>query len=79
MAIVLFLVKLYQIILIVRVVLSWVPHTTMNPIIGLIYKLTEPVLDPIRRYLPRNQWGIDFAPLVVFLLLWILESMIIRV
>ena len=34
-----------------------------------LYRVTEPLLDPIRRILPTSGMGIDFAPLVALLLI----------
>ncbi|MFA6040422.1 MAG: YggT family protein [Methylophilus sp.] len=52
--------------LILQAILSWVnPH---SPISGVLYSLTRPILDPIRRILPVSN-GIDFSPLVAMILL----------
>ena len=56
---------IYMFVIIIRVVLSWIKVSHSNPVIGMIYTLTEPVLEPIRRILP-NMGGIDLSPLVVF-------------
>lgn len=48
----------------VRAVLSWVnPYSPLSPV---IYPLTEPILAPLRRWLPASQ--IDFSPLVLLIL-----------
>ena len=53
-----------------RVLLAWFPTaSTMNPIVALIYQLTEPILAPLRRIIPRI--GIfDLAPTVALLILF---------
>lgn len=48
----------------IQAVLSWV--NPMSPIMALLQTLTAPLLDPIRRILPRT--AIDFSPLVLLLL-----------
>lgn len=61
--------KLYEIIVIVRVLLSWIPHNRSHTVIEWIYRLTEPVLAPIRNLLPTGRMGIDLSPLILLLLL----------
>lgn len=57
----------YQLILLARVLMSWIPNLDYNnPIARFLYQATEPVLAPIRRALPQLG-GLDLSPLVVFL------------
>ncbi|MCY3781003.1 MAG: YggT family protein [Chloroflexi bacterium] len=57
----------YQLILLARVLMSWLPNLDPNnPIARFLYQVTEPVLAPIRSALPP-MGGIDLSPLVVFL------------
>lgn len=57
----------YMWILIIRALISWVNPDPYNKIVIFLYRVTEPVLGPIRRRLPRHNLPIDFAPLVVLL------------
>jgi YggT family protein len=61
----------FNILLLARVLMSWVNPHPSGGIGGLLVDLTEPVLAPIRRVLPRSQM-LDFSPLVAFLLLQLL-------
>lgn len=68
--------RLFQFILLARVLLSWFPNIDpYNPIVRIIFDLTEPVLKPVRellrQYVP-NTGMMDFSPLVVFMLIWVL-------
>lgn len=61
------LLQIYQFILLARVMLSWFPNVDYdNPIVQFLYRATEPVLAPIRKALPPMS-GMDLSPLVVFL------------
>ena len=40
-----------------------------NPIVQILYKLTEPVYALIRKYIPTNFGGMDIAPLILILFL----------
>jgi len=58
-----------------RVILSWVDPTARNSISRYIVAMTEPLLAPIRRLLPQTG-SIDFAPLVLMLGLGVLLRLI---
>ena len=60
------LIGLYEMVLIVRIVLTWIPHNPLHPAATLLYKITEPVLEPVRRVIP-SIGGIDISPIVVFI------------
>ena len=64
-------------IIIARAVLSWVSPDPFNPIVRFLYRVTEPVLRPIRHRLPTLSIGIDLAPMVVILAIFFLDSFLI--
>ncbi len=61
-----FLLEAFLVVIIIRVVFSWVSPYPTNPVTRLAWRITEPVLGPIRRRLPPMS-GIDLSPLVVWL------------
>ena len=69
------LLDIYSFIVLIRVLMSWVNPNPYNPIVQIIYKLTEPVLAPVRRVLPP-MGGFDLSPLVVFGVIWFLKTLI---
>src|SRR5262249_16346374 len=50
--------------LIIRVILSWLGVTLQNPFYEIVYLLTEPLLKPIRRFVPLIA-NFDFSPIIV--------------
>lgn len=72
-------VKIFTILIIVRVVLSWFPSTSGGFIAQVSYfvgRITEPVLGAVRQKLPRTG-AIDFSSLVVLLFLrYVVQPMI---
>ena len=70
--------------LLARIVLSWFPPSgqgALETIRELLFRLTEPVLAPIRNLLPPLRiggMGLDLSPLVVFLALEIIMSALPR-
>ena len=71
-----FIFEVLNIILIIRIIFSWLPHNRYHPIIKFIYDITEPILKPFRNMIGPIG-GIDFSPIIVFILLRILQNMII--
>ncbi len=69
---------LYVIVLLARVLLSWVQVDPRNPIVNLINQLTEPLLAPIRRLLPQGG-GLDFSPMVALIAVLVVEQIVLSV
>ncbi len=72
------LLQIYYYILLARVILSWTtqfwrPPSALYPVIDVIYRLTEPVLRVVRRYVPPVG-GFDLSPLIVFLVLVVIQQ-----
>ncbi len=76
------LLRIYMLIVFVNVFLSWIVFGTQNLTIRRIYLLTsqivDPVLQPIRNVLQpmSRNIGIDFSPMVLLFLLYILTSIL---
>jgi len=71
--------NILQIIIIVRVILSWISHNPSNQFIRIIYQVSEPILKPIREILPITGMGFDFSPIVAFFLLGLLKKILLSV
>ncbi|GAB5490596.1 MAG: hypothetical protein Phog2KO_08110 [Phototrophicaceae bacterium] len=77
MIIILSLLRLYSFILLARVLMTWIPNLDpSNPIVQFLYQATEPVLKPIRNALPQTG-GMDFSPLIVFVLISVVSRMLV--
>ena len=61
-----FLIQVFLLIVLIRVVFSFVSPFPTNPISRFAWRVTEPVLAPIRRLLPA-MGGLDLSPLIVWL------------
>ncbi|HYM90836.1 MAG TPA: YggT family protein [bacterium] len=62
-------VQLLTLLVLVRVLLSWVPSVDYgHPLIMLIVRITDPVLQPVRRLLPP-MGGLDLSPVIAIVLL----------
>lgn len=61
---------------IIKVILSWINPGHYNPVIGLVDKIAEPVLGPIRKLLPPLS-GFDLSPLFASLLILVAKMLIV--
>jgi YggT family protein len=72
LAIITWILEIYLLILLGRVVLSWFPLSPDGPMAAVarvLYALTEPILAPLRAILPPMQMGgmgLDLSPMIVF-------------
>jgi YggT family protein len=62
-----------EVLILARVVLSWLNPRFEGPVARLVFETTEPILAPIRRILPSTGM-IDFSPIVAFLLIGLLTA-----
>ncbi len=70
------LIQLYSLVILARVLMSWVQVDPYNPVVRTIFDLTEPVLQPIRNLLPPAA-GLDFSPIIAIILLQFIGQILI--
>lgn len=77
---------LYLWAIIISAILSWLVHfgvvNTRNQFVSMVgdflWRITEPALRPIRRFLP-NLGGIDISPIVLILLIYFLKDLLANI
>jgi len=70
------LISVMYLLILVRALISWVNPDPYNPIVQFLYRVTEPLLEPIRRFMPPM--GLDLSPIVAFLILMFLDSFVVQ-
>jgi YggT family protein len=71
------LLQLYSFVLLARALVTWIPNLDpSNPIVQLLFQVTEPVLDPIRRLIPPLGGTIDISILVAYFAVMILSMLL---
>ena len=70
-----FAFNLYIIIVIVRVIFSWVNPDPNNQVVQFVEKATEPVLSKIRQVVPPIS-GLDLSPMILIFALYILRGLL---
>ena len=79
------IINLYQFILLIYIIMTWLISfniiNTSNRFIfsmmNTLFRLCEPSLRLVRQYLP-NLGAIDISPVIVYLLLWFIKSLLIE-
>jgi YggT family protein len=69
---------LYMWLIIARAVISWVSPDPHNTIVRILYLCTEPVLYRVRRAFPFNMGGIDFSPIIIFVVIIFLQRFLVQ-
>jgi len=72
------ILSIYMWVIIIRAVVSWVNPDPFNPIIRVLYQVTEPVLWRIRKILPLQFGGIDFSPFLLVLVIIFLQQFLVN-
>ena len=72
------LVSLYTFLIFVRIILSWFPMNPAGPLASVtqvLFRITEPVLGPVRRIVP-SLGPFDISPIIVVFLLGIVQRVL---
>lgn len=67
----------YMWVIIGRAIISWVNADPYNPIVRILYDITEPLLARIRRVVPIMGGGLDFSPMILIIIIFFLRSFIV--
>ena len=64
-------------IIFIRVILSWFPHNPYQPLIKLIYQISNPILIPIRNFVSPIG-GIDISPIIAIFIIQFIKNIILQ-
>jgi YggT family protein len=72
-------------LIIISAVMSWLIafgvintyNRSVARVVDVLYRLTDPVLRPIRQFLP-NMGGIDISPIIVLLIIWFIQMELVQ-
>lgn len=65
----------YSLAFVARALLPWFRVSYYHPVMRFLIQITEPLLGPLRRFIPPLG-GLDFTPMVALLLLWFVEQLL---
>ena len=76
------LLRVYIWVVIVRALISWVNPDPWNPIVQTLNRLTDPLLEPIRRWMFRMMGsrgiGIDLSPLLLIMAIYFVDFFLVE-
>ena len=83
--VIMLVLQLYWYVVLAMIIMSWLISfgvvNTRNQFVSQVWRilnqLTEPVLRPIRRWLPSFS-GLDLSPLVLFIIIYFIQQIILR-
>jgi YggT family protein len=65
-----------DIALLIRVAFDWLGSTSSNPVSRLVHRITDPILQPLRRYI-RPLAGLDITPVVAIVILGLIRRLVL--
>jgi YggT family protein len=73
------LLQLYSFVLLARALMSWIPNLDpYHPVVQILYQVTEPVLEPIRKLVPPLGGMIDISIIVAFIGIMVLRTILVQ-
>lgn len=72
-----YILTLYMYIIIARALISWVNPDPYNSIVQFLNRITEPVLNPLRKLIPAYKLGLDLSPMIAILVIMFLKRFIV--
>ena len=70
--------NIYIWVVIISALITWVRPDPYNPIVQVLRRLTEPVYEFVRKYIPTMIGGIDLAPIIIILGLQFIDLFAIK-
>lgn len=71
-----FLARILNILILIRVFMSWLPIDRESRFVQLLLEITEPILGPLRRVIP-SVGGLDLSPMVALILIQVSEQVLV--
>lgn len=69
--------QILNILIFIRIAISWLAPYSRNEFTNLVYVLTEPILKPFRNLIPLGSIRIDISPILAYIALNILRNIIL--
>jgi YggT family protein len=70
--------QLLLLVILVNALLSWVRPDPSNPIVMTLERISDAVCNPIRRIFPTIVSGIDLAPFIAMIAIWLIQMFLVN-
>jgi YggT family protein len=77
-AVISFILNMVQYLVFGSVIVSWLNADRDNPVVRLIHQTTEPMFRPLRKFTNKIPGPLDWAPMVVLMIIIFLQAVIAR-
>ncbi|WP_319370358.1 YggT family protein [uncultured Ilyobacter sp.] len=71
-------IRALKMLILIRIVLSWVAPQSRNEFTHLVYELTEPILRPFRMLIPLGSMRMDISPILAYFALNLIRNLVYR-
>jgi YggT family protein len=75
--------RVVEVLILIRVILTWIPFRRENAFIVFIHSVTEPILGPIRNLVSRSSFGknlmFDISPILAYVVLGAIRHIILLI
>ena len=71
--------QVYEFLVLVRVLLTWVNINPYHTAVQLLHQITDPILIPIRRLVPPIGGTLDLSPVVALIILEVVQRVLISI
>ncbi len=75
--------RILYILIVIRVLMSWIPGSAYSSIGRLIHTLTDPILGPVKRMMDKSPLGggmmLDFSPVIALFILDIIQMILLYI
>ncbi|NLI57919.1 MAG: YggT family protein [Clostridium sp.] len=74
------LLDIMVMVLAARAISSWLPISREGAFFRILYKITDPIINPIRRLIQKSSFGrnmmLDFSPAIAILIIYIIKGIL---
>ncbi|WP_320046786.1 YggT family protein [uncultured Ilyobacter sp.] len=68
-------IRALKMLILIRIVISWVAPYSRNEFTHLVYQVTEPILRPFRMLIPLGSMRMDLSPILAYFALNLIRSL----
>jgi YggT family protein len=72
-------VEILKVLILLRIIISWVAPHSRNEFVELIYHITEPILRPFRIMIPLGGARLDLSPIIAYYILGLIKVLVFRI
>jgi len=74
-----YVVEILKVLILLRIIISWIAPYSRNEFVELVNHITEPILRPFRILIPIGGARLDLSPIIAYYVLGLVRMLIFRV